>query len=536
MDRKKKRNISIKSGSIYNTNSYGKVLVLEVRSYKEVLIRFLNTGNEQVVAGGSLVIGELVDKKLFNDEKLMYVGKICQTKSFGAVEVLKVDAQKCTVKFLNTGNEQVVEAGNLRKGLVKDRVLVEETCEYKVGSLHDSKSCGKVEVVEIVNSHNLIVKFLNTGNLVKVAGGNLKKGNLADVEFIEENYPYKVGDVLKSNNYGNFELIEFVDGRKHKVLVKFEDTDSIVKTTLSQVREGSVKDPHSTVFHPKELGENRFCVYLHKDNEGVVRYVGQGLFKRAKTRLGRNKEWNALFKDSQPVVEYVKTGLSKTEAEELEQEFITKHSSTIVNKVRTYSRAREMDYELFNKYFYISEESKSGLKFKIDYNNHKAGDDAYDNTSKGYYVVYLNRANHLVHRIIWLLEHGEISSSMVVDHKSRDRGDNRLSNLSLVSMSHNMRNRTLPLPNSGYRNIRIKVSHTGVVSFEVNYTKPLHDSRNKEVFSTVNYPDAFSAFIAAYEHRDKLISEGLLLDVIKEGEKPIEDMREYLLSLNKENS
>ncbi len=89
----KKRSISITSGSIYNTNSYGRVVVLEVRSYKEVLVRFLNTGNEQVVAGGSLVIGGLVDKKLFNDEKLMYVGKICQTKSSGAVEVLKVDAQ-----------------------------------------------------------------------------------------------------------------------------------------------------------------------------------------------------------------------------------------------------------------------------------------------------------------------------------------------------------------------------------------------------------------------------------------------------------
>lgn len=536
MNTRQKRNVSIKEGTVYTTTSYGDVLVLKVEAYKKILIKFLNTGNEQIVAGGSLLTGQITDRKLFEETKLIYVGKIFNTQTFGSVEVVAVDNQKCTVKFLNTGNIQVVEAGNLRRGLIKDRKYVDENCEYKVGTLHKTKSFGEVEVVEIIDSHNIIVKFLNTGNTYKVSGGNLKKGNVSDNKHYEDTYPYKVGDILASNNYGNFTILEFIAGRKDKIKVKFEDTGAVVVTTLSQAAVGTVKDPESNVFTPKELGSNRFCVYLHKDKTGVVRYVGQGLYKRAKAILGRNKKWNEIFKDTPPIVEYVKTNISKTEAEELEQELIAAHSDTIVNMVKTYSRAREMDYELFNKYFYISEDSNSGLKFKIDYNTHKAGDDAYDNLSKGYYVVYLNRVNYLVHRVIWLLAHKTISSSMVVDHKNRNRGDNKLSNLSLVSMSHNMRNRTLPLPSSGYRNISMKVSHTGVISFVVNYTKPLHDSRDKETFSTVNCPDSVTAFLEAYKKRDELIAKGILLDVIKNGERPIEDMKNYLLSLNKEKT
>lgn len=536
MNTRKKRKISIEIGCNYPTTSYGNALVLDVKSYKEVLVKFLDTGNEQIVAGGSLIIGQVVDKKLFDETKLLFAGKVCSTKSYGFVEVIDIDNQKCTVKFLNTGNVQVVEAGNLRRGLIKDNAYVEEVCKYKIGSTHKTKSSGDVEVIEIINSHNIVVKFVNTGNTSTVSGGNLLKGNVCDVVSFEDNYPYKVGYVFKSNNYGDFTILELLGGKKHRVVVRFTDTGSIVKTTISQIAYGTVKDPNSNVFTPKELGVNRFCVYLHKDDNGVVRYVGQGLVKRAFTVLGRNRKWNELFRDKYPIVEYVKSDISKEEAEDLEQEMIAKYSDTIVNQVKTYSRTREMKYEDFSPYFYISEDSVSGLKWKVAYNKHNPGEDASDSTPKEYHIVYVNGANHLVHRIVWLLANGEISKDMIVDHKNRKRGDNRLQNLSLVNMSHNMRNRTLPLPNSGYRNISMNVSNTGIFRFTVNYTKPLHDSRDKISFSTVTYRNPFEAFLAAYSYRDTLISDGVLLDVIKEGEKPIKDMEDYLISLTKEVS
>lgn len=533
VERRKKRGISIKVGEVYKTNAYGNVKVIDVKSYKDILVEFENTGNKQSTPGSSLLTGMLADKKLFEETKLMYIGKICNTKSFGDAEVLSVDGTKCTIKFLNTGNVQVVESGNLRKGLVKDKALVDETCEYKVGSVHKTNSYGDVEVIGVINSHNVLVKFLNTGNVEKVSSGNLKKGNVGDNKFFEESYKFRVGDVFRSNKYGDFTILEFVDGTKKHVLVEFHSTGSVVKTTLSQVSTGAVKDPHSNQFTPKPLGDNRFCVYVHKDEEGVVRYVGQGLYKRAKSILGRNKKWNDLFNNTKPVVEYIKQDITKKEAEELEQNLILKHSSTIVNKVINTSKAREMDFDTFNKYFYVSDDSRSGLKFKVDYNSHCKDDDAYDSVAKGYYTVSLDRKNYLVHRIIWLLTHGTISKEMVIDHKNHNRSDNSLSNLALVDMSSNMRNRALPLPNSGYRNIGMKIYDSGVVGFTVNYTKPLHDSRTKVVFSTTKYENPVSAFMAAYTYRENLISDGVLLGVIKNGEKPIEDMKTYLQSLSK---
>lgn len=531
---RKKRDISIKVGDVYKTNSYGNVTVLDVKAYNAVTVEFENTGNKQITTGASVVSGMLTDKKLFDETKLMFVGKICSTKSCGDAEIISVNGTKCTIKFLNSGNIQIVESGNLRKGLVKDKALFEEEREYKVGSIYKTKSYGEVEVVDIVNSHNVLVKFLNTGNVEKVSSGNLKKGNISDRKSFEDSYKFKVGDVIKSNNYGDFTILEFVNGAKAHVLVRFHDTGSVVKTTLSQVGSGAVKDPESTVFAPKHLGTNRFCVYIHKDSEGVVRYVGQGLYKRAKAILGRNSKWNELFKETKPIVEYVKQGISKRDAEELEQELILRHSDTIVNHVKNTSKAREMDFDLFNKYFYVSEDSCSGLKFKVEYNNHVKDEDAYDSMPKGYYVVYLNKKYHLVHRIVWLLTHGAISKDMVIDHKNLNRSDNSLSNLALVDMSHNMRNRMLPLPSSGYRNISMKTYKNGIVSFTVNYTKPLHDASSKVVFSTTKYEDSVIAFMEAYAYREKLISDGVLMEVIKSGEKPIEEMKLFLKSSVKE--
>lgn len=534
MNERKKRDISIKVGEIYASNKYGEVSVIEVSSYKNILVKFTNTGNEQFVSGSSLLSGEIVDKKLFNETKLIFVGKIFDTKSYGKVVVEEiVDADYSTVKFLNTDNKRTVSNGNLRRGLIKDIDLFKDNCPYSVGTVHSTNNSGDVIVVDVINSHNLRIKFLNTGNEKTVSAGNLKKGTPLDTKYFEENYEYKVGAKFNSNNYGYFEILEFCDNGKVKI--RFENTGYDYFTTISQISCGAVKDPSSTIFHPKALPENRFCVYLHKDSSGVVRYVGQGLVKRAIAKTGRNSKWRSIFKDKEPIVEIVKSDISKEEAEDLEQELIEKYNETIVNSVRTYSRGREMLYEDFVEFFEISEESPSGLVWRKDYLKNKSGDIASDSVIKGYHRVYMNRETFLVHRIVWLLKYGSIDKFLVIDHKNLNRSDNRISNLSLVSMSENMRNRILPLPNSGYRNIAMDISNTGIIRFTVNYTKPLHDKRDKLSFSTVNYSSAIEAFNAAYLFRDSLIEAGILNSIIKTDEKPLEQMYKQLADIGKEN-
>lgn len=73
---------------------------------------------------------------------------------------------------------------------------------------------------------------------------------------------------------------------------------------------------------------------------------------------------------------------------------------------------------------------------------------------RGYaYVSYKKRSIPL-HRVIYLLLKGEMSSMIQpIDHINRDRLDNRLENLRLVSISKNCANRTTKPNKSGYRGV-----------------------------------------------------------------------------------
>ena len=65
----------------------------------------------------------------------------------------------------------------------------------------------------------------------------------------------------------------------------------------------------------------------------------------------------------------------------------------------------------------------------------------------GYWLVGYQGIQAREHRIIWMLHHGEIPAGMQVDHINRDRSDNRIENLRLVTNranSHNKEERKLP--------------------------------------------------------------------------------------------
>jgi len=60
-----------------------------------------------------------------------------------------------------------------------------------------------------------------------------------------------------------------------------------------------------------------------------------------------------------------------------------------------------------------------------------------------YPVIKLNKSCRLMHRLVWNWNFGSIPSDMDVDHKNRDKKDNRLSNLRLSSFSESSRNRII---------------------------------------------------------------------------------------------
>lgn len=194
------------------------------------------------------------------------------------------------------------------------------------------------------------------------------------------------------------------------------------------------------------------CVYVHKDSNDVIRYVGSGTLERAYltcANSARGKEYaNFVEANGKLNVEIVAKELSKKEAEDLERELFDEHSETIFN-CRRPSSTKPMNKEMFEPYLYYDETSKSCLRWKVSVNskikvNSEAG---WFSKLNGYYEIQLKGYAYKVHRIIALLHNLNIDD-FVIDHIDRNKSNNKINNLRVVSQKQNMLNRGINLNNT----------------------------------------------------------------------------------------
>lgn len=240
------------------------------------------------------------------------------------------------------------------------------------------------------------------------------------------------------------------------------------------------------------------CVYLHKDKDGVVRYVGQGNLERPyeTSPSKRTKAWSQFFTTKNPpVVEIVKKNLSYDEATKLEVAEIEKYKSTICN-IKPPTDPHELSFSVMNEWLYVDETSPSGLRWKKQRFRSKrregeqAGSLLTKTKNKKYWQVVIFKKVFKAHRLVYLLTHGSIDKNLVIDHIDGNGLNNKVENLRLATFFENYYN-SLVTSTENNADIEIRESRRRVYSIFKKDGKTCSFHVRKEDFETLD--EAYSA-------------------------------------------
>lgn len=78
----------------------------------------------------------------------------------------------------------------------------------------------------------------------------------------------------------------------------------------------------------------------------------------------------------------------------------------------------------------------------------KEGEPVGGKKGNGYWMTYIDGVNYYNHRLVWYIHNGLIPKNKYVDHINRNRMDNRIENLRLVSFTGNTQNASIRSDNS----------------------------------------------------------------------------------------
>ncbi len=257
------------------------------------------------------------------------------------------------------------------------------------------------------------------------------------------------------------------------------------------------------------MNECRFCVYVYRDKDNVVFYVGSGNNKRPYQKTGRNQQvTNKLYEGYS--IEILHTALTKQAATDIEDDYLKTFFSVgisgwnLLNKKKSADNVKQLTYSFCAKYWYHCPTSPSGLRWKQDRVGHngrtvvKAGEVAGSINSSGYFNTTLSGKSFGVHRIVWVLVNKtNLSTDLVVNHIDSSRTNNLPSNLEAITPRLN--NIKKKSDNIEMRNIRW---HKRDKVWEVRWVvaSKLMSAR----FNPKDYQSVESALIAAKVFRNDM--------------------------------
>lgn len=194
--------------------------------------------------------------------------------------------------------------------------------------------------------------------------------------------------------------------------------------------------------------DKRFYIYVHKDVDGNVVYVGSGSGRRYKRPTGRTKRHIEIF-DSL-IKEIIESGLTKQESVQKEKLLYEQYkpSGKLINS-RPPVQPLEIDHEEMSKYLEYDETSPTFLRRKVDvlcgkqgFPKYKAGDVAGNLSTKGYGTVHFKGTRYSLHRVIWsIVNKQNVPKNLVIDHIDNNPSNNKIDNLRVYTYSDNSLNR-----------------------------------------------------------------------------------------------
>ena len=165
-----------------------------------------------------------------------------------------------------------------------------------------------------------------------------------------------------------------------------------------------------------------------------------------------------------------------------------------------------------SNWFIYDDTSPSGLRWKKVSKHSKRKVNGVAGTidkSDGYWKVTAQDKRYKVHRVIWYLHFGSLDG-MYIDHINRDRSDNNIKNLRLVSHSGNAHNRSKNTNNvTGENGVGYCEGHTRKGTPYAKFVAHvyLHDWKKKQASFSVQKYGYDEAFRLACEWRQKMILE-----------------------------
>lgn len=161
-------------GSIHETNNYGKIIIVKYESIEEILVRFIDTGNERYAIGDCIRKGKVKD---LNAKPVGFKeGTKYKTNNHGVIEILDYKTyDHVLVKFIDTGNTKTTSVKQIEKGSVADEF------DTKIGKIYPTNNNGDLKIISYINANKIEVLFIDTGNTTYTTFGQIKDGTIKDV-------------------------------------------------------------------------------------------------------------------------------------------------------------------------------------------------------------------------------------------------------------------------------------------------------------------------------------------------------------------